>query len=248
MTDIKDLGNKLEELKGQCLKKVAELASSGDTREMARFARLAEDCENTLSKLTDLLETARVIEARVSSKPETLPERPELSVESSPMVMYMESEPAMRPESRRWASRRMGLAVRSGWVKKMKKEQGLKIKEVGRYHYEVKKGSKVGIAYGTELSGKPDSWFLSLPNEEYDVVVFLCESRTGHLLDFVISVYDLAEAWEDISIGREGRQRKINIRRVNGNFHLILKGGTKFSLGSYLSNYGALKTLKEDES
>ncbi|RMG59470.1 MAG: hypothetical protein D6713_05290 [Deltaproteobacteria bacterium] len=256
---LQDLRKRLETLKERALSMVRESAARNDVDAVSFYARIAEDCERALRKLEEVAHTAEALERQM--------QRGARRVEDEPMpkyqlharrrerirerLLFLKDEnllPSAQPEMgaelespELLTPHERGLMARENWARSLSREKGIVLTELTRTLYETEDGRKVGVAYASELGGKPGFWFLSIPNIPYDVVVFLCETRQGNLLDFVIPTEDLGAQWEDVSTGRAGRQKKVNIRKENGNYTLLLPGGEKVSIGQYLSRHEVLK-------
>ncbi len=237
MSGIMEISNELQQLKEEALKKVREAAESGNVRMVNHYARIAEDCEKALEKLEELLHTVHTLRRRIT----LFQEEPEGFEISSPELNFrmrrarISSVPPYKP-----SPRERGAEARRHWLSQLEVEAGINLTGSGGSTYTAPGGALVGVAYGVELAGKPDSWFLSLPNKSYDVVVLLCETRDGQLFDFVIPIDELRDAWEATSVGTGGRQRKINVKKDNGDFALLVPGGEKVSIGRFLKNYEPL--------
>jgi hypothetical protein len=96
----------------------------------------------------------------------------------------------------------------------------------------------VAIPFANEQ--RPDRWFLGISDEKYDVVVLLCQEKDGDLFDFIVPRGLLEKFWRAFS--RSGGQVKLNVSRQGKIWRLVVPGYEPQTIGSFLRNYGPLRT------
>jgi hypothetical protein len=106
--------------------------------------------------------------------------------------------------------------------------------------YRTPSGIEVGIAYASELKGKPDAWFLGLADERFDAVVLLCETESGQTLDFVLPPKFVAEIWSPALLSRNNKQVKFHVFKRGSTYELQLRGGKMMPISQYLKDRGCL--------
>jgi hypothetical protein len=127
-----------------------------------------------------------------------------------------------------------GKACRDTYVRKLS-SGGIRLFRVKGRIYEATSGRRVGIAYASEVLA--DKWWMGLLDEKYDVVVLLCEPRSGDVLDFVLPTDFVRKAWPLLS--RNGNQREMHVHRIGVNYELEPGKGLG-KINHYLSNIAEL--------
>jgi hypothetical protein len=127
-----------------------------------------------------------------------------------------------------------GKACRDTYIRKLS-TGGIRLFRVKGRIYEATSGRKVGIAYASEVLA--DKWWMGLLDEEYDVVVLLCEPRSGDVLDFVLPTDFVRKAWPLLS--RNGKSREMHVHRVGVNYELEPGKGLG-KINQYLSSIAEL--------
>jgi hypothetical protein len=82
--------------------------------------------------------------------------------------------------------------------------------------YVTASGRRVGITFASEVV--PQKWWMGLLDEHYDIIVLLCESRSGEVIDFVLPPALVQKVWPLLS--RNGKQREIHVQLAGVNFEL----------------------------
>lgn len=103
--------------------------------------------------------------------------------------------------------------------------------------YRTRSDSRVGIVTATE-DPKKHTWFLGIPDTQFDSVVLRCQRTDGKVLDFVLPMTSMSGVWSRLS--RSGGQVKFNVKRRNGTYQLQVPGGSPLDIGRFLGQYGAL--------
>lgn len=108
-----------------------------------------------------------------------------------------------------------GKLRRAEYIRKLE-ANGIRLSHTKGRIYETASGRRVGIAYASEVI--PQKWWMGLLDERYDVVVLLCESRSGKVIDFVLPPGLVHKAWPLLS--RNGKQREIHVLQAGVNYEL----------------------------
>ena len=127
-----------------------------------------------------------------------------------------------------------GKACRETYIRELS-TRGIRLFRVKGRIYETTSGRRVGIAYASEVLA--DKWWMGLLDEKYDVVVLLCEPRSGNVLDFVLPTDFVRKAWPLLS--RNGKQREMHVHRIGVNYELEPGKGLG-KINQYLSNTAEL--------
>jgi hypothetical protein len=220
------LEERLDEIKGEALKKIEHAAKKGDIQALFENMRIVEKAEQLIRRLqeigaaTDVLEKeasgrdgVRVIRIKRSAK-RYVPEKVEEGV-----------SPRMRGE-----------ILRNGFVQNLQSFGINLIRKKGSV-YETQTKGLVGIAYASERNR--DHWFLSLPPNDYDCMIFLCENEKGEVLSFILPGEFYHNHRHQFSDSKG--QLKFNIHHRGGRYELNIPGGTKETLNQFEDNYEPLK-------
>lgn len=93
----------------------------------------------------------------------------------------------------------------------------------------------VGIAFSSDNG---NTWFLGLPDYNYETVVLLCENTDDDVIPFIIPQEQYVSITNSLS--RSKGQVKFNIRYSNGKYLLNTKSGD-YLLNSYIDNISSFK-------
>jgi len=123
------------------------------------------------------------------------------------------------------------------WIRNLRIVHNVSLLGHGRI-YQSSKNKQVGVVIGKEVVQKPNKWLLTLPDQNYDVVVLLCETLCDEIIDFILPV-------EDIDFIRKEQKKnyklvKFNIIRENGIFFLVNRRSRIFHLNDYIAKYDYL--------
>ena len=97
-------------------------------------------------------------------------------------------------------------------------------------------GSHVGIPFAREID---QSWALSLPESQYNVIVLLCQTEAGAVMDFVLPSSVFSPLWDDFNRDDEGRI-ELDVKRDGATIVLGPADGANIRIDGYLSKYGPL--------
>jgi hypothetical protein len=217
-----DMTSRIERLRDTVLKRVAASAHQGDIAGVARWSKLAVECDVVLRESQSL-----------EKKVETLAKSIEGNVEIKNVASFPEEHTEDSISSDVLSAKTLGSKIRAEWVEELRTERKITITGYGK-RYRTVNNESVGIAFANELSKIPDRWFLGMPDEPIDITVFLCRSSNDITYDFIIPVADLGSDWELLS--RSGRQVKFNVRREGEHFYLLIPRSEPFPIDKYLGN------------
>lgn len=141
-------------------------------------------------------------------------------------------------------SKERGRRIRESYILELARS-GLKINQVDNVWAKTPSGLWVAIPFATERrSGR---WFLGLPENEVIkriqnggvVVVLLCQSVSGPVLDFVLPSSKFSEIVNLLS--KSKGQLKFNLKRVGNRYYLVLPSHGSLDVSEYKGNLSVLK-------
>lgn len=141
-------------------------------------------------------------------------------------------------------SKERGRRIRESYISELVRS-GLKINQVDNVWAKNPSGLWVAIPFATER--RSDRWFLGLPENEVIkriqnggvVVVLLCQSVSGPVLDFVLPSSKFGEIVNFLS--RSKGQLKFNLKRVGNRYYLVLPNHGSLDVSEYKGNLSVLK-------
>jgi hypothetical protein len=98
------------------------------------------------------------------------------------------------------------------------------------------RGLRVGVAFSRE--GKPDKWFLGLPEDGFEHAVLLCEERSGRIIHFSLPKEFLEEHGNALS--RRDGQVKFNVSRRREAFFLQVPRRGLVTIEPFRDNFSGL--------
>ena len=115
---------------------------------------------------------------------------------------------------------------------------GIPINHVRNREYRTAKGKRVVVPFATE-DPRGDLWWTGFEDKQYDVVIFLCRTLDGKLLDFVVPWSFIAPRWADFS--RSGGQVEFHVRRNTSGYVLDVPHGVSLTITPFLSESSPLR-------
>jgi hypothetical protein len=211
---------KLIREKDALLRKIAESAQRGQSRDvlvagekLQKIERLIERYEQLLDDMSDLDTTDLT----------SLPTR-NVSVNAP-----HPSNPKVVP------GRGIGKKIRMDFLQKSGKA-GLLLEQMRGSIYGTQSGRKVGVAVATER--KPDRWFLGLPIG-IDQAVLLCQRESGDVAAICLPKDFFAEYGDKMS--KSGGQMKFNVMRRGSGYSLLIPGTDGVNVSRFVDDYSQLK-------
>jgi hypothetical protein len=202
-----------KELRAKIKRKLEEANMREDFGEVVRLGRIAQELgaiENDEMRIAERKE--RIAIELKQRGPGKIVNPPELDT------------------AKKLSPRAKGDRIRSEWVQNLHNE-GIVLQRLRGKRYETASGMKVGIAYANELDVRPDAWFLGLAEEDYDIVVLLCEPRDKNVIDFVFPCDFVKQIWARLS--RSHGQVKFNVVKSGSNYELRLSGAELVSINQF---------------
>lgn len=187
-------------LRREAEQKLKAAVAAGRMDEVIRLATAVREYDSALRVLQRSAE-------RVSAELKG-PEQADDSMESATTLHATAIQPALSKNAR-------GKLRRAEYIRKLA-AKGVALHHTKGRLYETDSGKGVGIAYASEVS--PDKWWMGLPDQHFDVVVLLCESRSNQVLDFVLPPALVAKMWPLLS--RHANQREMHVQRTGVNYEL----------------------------
>jgi hypothetical protein len=218
----------LSNLRAMLLKKVEVSASEGNVAGVTRWSGALERCQA-------LEEEARNLEERAREFKDSL----EPSIEQPPQAAATNGSAKINAGSRTATAKSRGAAARSAWVDKLS-AKGVVLTGHGK-RYQTGTGKRVAIAFASELSYRPNKWFLGLKDEPIDIAVLLCQDTGKRLYEVVLPVSDLGISWSMLSRSAVGTQLKFNVRKDTHEWLLEIPGSNPVTVTKYMGGYGPLR-------
>ena len=137
-------------------------------------------------------------------------------------------------DTRRKRSKEKAIGARNQYLQQLQR-QGIRLRKCrqGERIYETETGKLVAIAAATEGTSPSDNkWWLGLPDKEYDIVVLLCLTDSGELLDFVFPREFVEKIWSQLSRDYN-HEVKFHVVQSGVNYELIEYPSS--TLNQYLS-------------
>jgi hypothetical protein len=117
--------------------------------------------------------------------------------------------------------------------------ESVAVHRVSEKRYRTQSGLEIGIAYASEQSTRPELWFLGLADERFDIVVLLCETVSGGVLEFILPPKFVRDVWASLS--RSRGEVKFHVLRKGNAYRLRIPGGFLLPIGEYLGTTEAIK-------
>jgi hypothetical protein len=207
-------GQAIVRLKQDVMDAIKTAAGSGETLRISALAALAEEMEGTTAKWQ---ERFRGI---IAATPEEA---------ASGITTVLHPVSTSRQGSGRKTDRKL-------WGKKTRQSFAdlHQLIPRGGVEYSTQKGGRVAMAAARE-DQRGNKWFLGLSEKkEFSCLVLLCEAHDG-LVDFVIPTPSISNIWPRLS--RSGSEVKLNIKRENGKFFLLVPDYGPFDITGFRSRY-----------
>lgn len=196
-------------------RKIRAALDNGQMDEVLRLAAAAKEYDNALRLLRNAVE--RIVATTEAAGAVDHP------VETA-VPAHQASAPNMLSKNAR------GKLRRAEYIRKLE-ENGIRLSHTKGRIYETASGRLVGIAYASEVIAQ--KWWMGLLDETYDVLVLLCESRSGEVIDFVLPPSFVRKVWPLLS--RNGKQREMHVQRSGVNYELEPGKGLE-KINRYRSN------------
>ncbi len=210
-----------KELRAKIKRKLEEANVREDFSEVVRLGRIAQELgeiENDEMRITERKE-------RIAA---------ELRPRNSEQVL----NPGELEITQNLSAKAKGDSIRSRWVQNLHHE-GITLQRLRGKRYETISGIKVGIAYASELAIRPDAWFLGLADENFRIVVLLCEPGDKNVVDFVFTQDFVRRIWSRLS--RSHGQVKFNVVKSGSNYELRLSGAELVSINEFRGAHNILR-------
>ena len=140
--------------------------------------------------------------------------------------------------SPRSLGKKQGRTARQTWLAERAHEGTPLVRLRGRL-YQNGNGKRIGISFANE---RPEGgkWWMGLPDEEYDVIVLLCRSSEGEVLDFLFPREFLAPFWRFFSRGGPD-QVEFHVEQRGSIYVLGIPGRPPQSVANSLARYEFLR-------
>jgi hypothetical protein len=135
----------------------------------------------------------------------------------------------------------IGQRARNAYVGELS-ERGIRLwrRATRRVEFQIGSGKIVGMPYAEEKLSRPNRWFLGLPDRHFDLVILLCESSDGKLLDFVLPSEFVSEIWDTLPLQYSNTQRKFEVRMRETEYELRVNGRAAHRIRCFLENVAVL--------
>jgi hypothetical protein len=212
-----DAIEQLKELRDRAREKLEEAMKAGQMDVVIKFARIIKEADDALQGNRRMVER---ISAQMEFAPDALP-----AVGSSPV----------RSTANLPSRKARGKASRDEYLRGLL-SKGIHLSRLKGRAFRTSSGKQVGIAYASEIQA--DKWWMGLPDDHYDVVVFLCETNSGETLDFVLPPDFVNHVWGHLTLSNS--QREWHVGRNGPNYELEPKRRLG-QLNAFLSQTDSLR-------
>jgi hypothetical protein len=130
-----------------------------------------------------------------------------------------------------------GKASRDEYLRKLL-AKGINLIRLKGRTFKTLSGKRVGIAYASEVLA--NKWWMGLPDEQFDIVILLCQTSSGETLDFVLPPNFVTRVWSRLTFSKAQRQREWHVVRSGPNYEL----DPKKALGEITSYISRLDPLR----
>lgn len=224
-----ELRDRFGQLQKETFEAVSDAAQAGLTEVISRLARIAKECEAAIHVLDNLEVDLTRLRADVHQSLKDGAPGNEVSVERQIADPDYVSSPRVRARD-----------ARRQWILRMRTEASLELRQTAEVKFRTPLGKKVGIPYASEREEAPDRWFLGLPDEPFDIVVLLCATDSGELLDFTLPPEFVSQIWRSLS--RDTRKHvKFHVARNGVNYGLHLGGGVSRQINQFRGQLAPLR-------
>jgi hypothetical protein len=194
----------IEQLKGLREKARQEMESAmkaGQMDGVIKFARIIKEADDALKASTLAVE-------RISAQLES----DDVSASTQAPRPQGPSSTADLP-----SRKARGKASRDEYLRRLL-AKGINLSRLTGRTFQTSSGKRVGIAYASEVVA--NKWWMGLPDEQYDVVILLCETSSGETLDFVLPPNFVKCVWGRFYLERDHGQREWHVERSGPNYEL----------------------------
>jgi hypothetical protein len=215
-----DAKEKLIREKDALLRKIAEYAQHGQSREVLVVGEKLQKIERLIERYEQLLNDMSDLDAT------DLTSLPTQNVSVNALHPH---NPKVVP------GRGIGKKIRTDFLQKIGKA-GMLLEQMRGSVYGTQSGRKVGVAVATER--KPDRWFLGLPIG-IDQAVLLCQHESGDVATICLPKDFFAEYGDKMS--KSGGQIKFNVMRRGSGYSLLIPGTDGVNVSRFVDDYSHLK-------
>jgi len=220
MSNNVSIGERLIELRERAREKMEAAMKAGQMDEVIKYARIIKEAD-------DAAQVGKLAVDRISAQLMPNQERPNHEVDS-----YLE-RPITSPDQLSRKAR--GKAARDRYLRELN-AKGVHLTRLKGRTFQTSSGRRVGVAYASEIHA--NKWWMGLPDEQYEVVVLLCETNSGEALDFVLPPEFVSRVWAHLT--KSNKQREWHVARSGPNYELE-PSKNMGQINTYLSNLDPLR-------
>jgi len=217
-----DVIEKLKALREKARQDMEAAMKAAQMDGVIKFARIIKEVDDSLRASSLTVE-------RISAQLESDDDAPTLTEASH----LRRPSPAEESPSRK----ARGKACRVEYMRRLL-NKGINLSRVKGRTYQTSSGKRVAIAYASETL--PNTWWMGLPDEQYDVVILLCETSSGETLDFILPPNFLSRVWGQLTLASNKKHREWHVVRSGPNYELDPKRRLG-QITSYLSRLDPLR-------
>jgi hypothetical protein len=199
--DRMDVSEQLTGLREKATKEMEAAMKAGLMDEVIKFARI-------IKETNDALQNGRLAVERIAAQLEPSFEVRAAVQEACPPVQ-------LPPTSDLPSRKARGKISRDSYLRGLL-SKGIHLTRLKGRAFRTSSGKHVGIAYAGERQA--NKWWMGLPDDHYDVVVFLCETSSGETLDFVLPPDFVNCVWGRLTLSN--KQKEWHIERSGPNYEL----------------------------
>jgi hypothetical protein len=195
-----DAIDQLKELREKARQEMEAAMKAGHMDGVIKFARIIKEAD-------DSLQASSLAVERISAQ---------LESEGAASVATEAPPPQDQSPAADLPSRKArGKASRDRYVRRLF-AKGINLSRLKGRTFRTSSGKQVGVAYASEVLA--NKWWMGLPDDQYDVVILLCETSSGETLDFVLPPNFVNRVWGRLT--SSNRQKEWHVVRSGPNYEL----------------------------
>ena len=210
-------------LKEDLIVKIRESALNAETYQIVSHSKVLEETENLLRQYEGLERKFKNLKNR-SFRPN----------------IYLSSHKSDKSDSitviddNIQSAKEKGEQRRQKIIKEIYEKYGEELFQIKGVKYRSSKYNLIGIASASERS--PNRWFLGLPPDEYEIIIFICEKRSGRMFQFILEHNFVSKYLPYFYRGSDG-QIKFNLTKKGENFYIQMKESNQQKISHMLDKF-----------
>lgn len=219
-----ETNKRITELNDRILSKLREYVNSPDAEQIHKYSRLYTQAQN-------LYKDMNLLNERITGLEQEFSETNESNSKTANDVKQEDIGGTIEFMTDKAKARANAKIKREEFLANLKRK-GVTLKPYrGVIYKNERNDGLVGIAYSSDNG---NSWFLGLPDQDYDSVVLLCE-KDGNKFDAIILPKDFYSDHAK-TLSRSKGHVKFNLRKTLNEIHLYTRSGS-LKISTFVNNY-----------